>query len=1192
MLLWRPACRPLPLRPPGVLPGNRWVAHPFQEAATDSPGPGTPTRAPLLPADPPPRRGRPPQAHPLEPAPKRPTTASWVPADSDDQGRQAAEVAVEVTDLDQPSPSAIHERETTTQTVDEARQMAQAMGAERLYDAHRQLFPSSDAPAARLPELLEAAGLPASPRLVAATFAELFPDLSPEGSVPYHHCQALFLHLQHERHRTGSDASELGKAGRCSRWLAGLSDSDSTNLLLIVVVTLCCLSAFLAGGLAILLMVLDDIDTVNTNLQENLGVVQDSLEVYASQIAVQERNTRATLFVATMASVLQSVGFAATVKANTAQLSRVLISVANTYGAWLTAEPRLAFTSVSSMAAKLSNISVATYGRSTTATLFDEVNGLLPDGYEFQLGQWRAGSNQSAVEYLTQFRAGCASNPCTPGDAATAPMKTALAGNTAASWGTDYRGATVYTGASGAGPTGLGVQLNLRNTTLLLGRLLKEQALLDRWTADMSNSWEYMLAYVPSPGVRLLASNLSDCDAACGQRQLAKGMPLARALAGETGTATYANWRGVTSVVAFAPIPKAPVPMGLAIQMAYSDITRITLQAATDVIDNLNINFPSESEEFELATYVTRGNTTNFTHLSAYKFGAECPDGQCVLPTEYLRQAANNCSLQVITATDYRGTPVLASTVCIPTLNAILSFKLDLDDVDSDTLVGIVEAVNSRNAQDGDNSAEFLVARPKPGLTADQVRGYGDFTVVSQLKYPDACARPNCSWDREDALRALQGLEEVFRTKDYRNVDVVVAPVRSNAVSYGIGLAAEQDTSEAFKSTMDVIVQVAAFTAAMAVGCTVALIAIMKLFLRAMLKAREDGNRVVVAEKERFSNLVASMYPRFVVPQLLEGDKQLVWEVPGAAVFFSDICEFTNVSNTLGSAELLQLMGYVYGVMDHISDRFGVNKVKTIGDAYLAVQGLPGSDSQNPSLELLRYAAFVCQVFGDRFTHPTEGRVLAAMNTAMRANVGALRRWGSRLKSRDRGRAESMAPSTDPSLAPSSGPLSRQSTKVTVGHEEEKLYCTMTYGLAVGKIVAGVLGGRCPMFDIWGGTVNLASRMQSTGEPGRIQVSEQLYKKVIAVEGQPFTFDEPRSTYCKGFGNVSAYMVRTTTEGVPRDLQDELRLEPRYGAFAFDNVLTSFSRGGPDAAGPAPAPAPSKSAAAAAPLGRADSEDI
>eukprot|EP00667_Euglena_gracilis_P025082 EG_transcript_29175 len=121
----------------------------------------------------------------------------------------------------------------------------------------------------------------------------------------------------------------------------------------------------------------------------------------------------------------------------------------------------------------------------------------------------------------------------------------------------------------------------------------------------------------------------------------------------------------------------------------------------------------------------------------------------------------------------------------------------------------------------------------------------------------------------------------------------------------------------------------------------------------------------------------------------------------------------------------------------------------------------------------------------------------------------------------------------------------------------------MSYGLAVGRLVAGVLAGRCPMFDIWGTPVNLASRMQSTGEPGRIQVSEQLYREVVLVPGQPFGFEPPRSVYCKGFGPVSAYLVRSTAEGLPRGLREALRLEPRYGAFYFDNVLASAPVGPP-----------------------------
>jgi hypothetical protein len=120
--------------------------------------------------------------------------------------------------------------------------------------------------------------------------------------------------------------------------------------------------------------------------------------------------------------------------------------------------------------------------------------------------------------------------------------------------------------------------------------------------------------------------------------------------------------------------------------------------------------------------------------------------------------------------------------------------------------------------------------------------------------------------------------------------------------------------------------------------------------------------------------------------------------------------------------------------------------------------------------------------------------------------------------------------------------------------------CAMSYGIATGPIIAGVLQGRNPVFDIWGPTVNLASRMESTGQPGRIQVSEGVARKVSAVPGQPFHFEPGHKTYCKGFGAVSSYFVRSTVEPPPRDLLGNLGLKPALGMFYFDNLITGPKR--------------------------------
>eukprot|EP00667_Euglena_gracilis_P000216 EG_transcript_216 len=1126
--------------------------------------PGSPAAVSLLRGDP--NAGGDPNTATWSSPPRRPLSSSWEQA-ADDGGSTTSDTVKPVSAVLQLVDV---EREETRVVVGEeplgteaTRRLADAMGAASLYDAYHEAYGEGSAPVGKLPQVFEAAGLQVTRQQLEAAVNTFYPEVTASGSIGYQQCQELYLHLQQQRQRAETQEEELGKAGHFARWMARASDSDSTNLLLCLVVTLCCMSAFLAGGLAILLLALDDADNARTRLQENLAIVQDSLEVYASQLGVQESNERQAMFTATLASVLQYIGFSATVDANRNQLLRVVTSVANTLGAWWVSQPEQAFVHHASLSALLANASTVKYGCTGTAAIFDEMNANgMPPNYEVLLGRWRANAT-AAVEYLTDFRYRdqCPNGVCIVDNTTTAPMVAALSGKTSAGMAVDYRGSAVYAGYTAL--NNVGVQVNYDYWALLLQRFYSLVPILNSWTED-STTWEYMLGYMPAPGVRQLLSALPGCDAACQEGLLVPGMPLYRALAGETGAMTYTNFRGVKSVVAFAPLPNTQC--GLAVHMDFTDIVTRGLQVATALVDNLNQNYPWNSEEFELVAFSRLGNATNFTHLSAYKYKSQCPLGQCVLATTYVTEAARNCSTGVMRTSDYRGTPVLVGYTCLAELGVVLAAKLDVADVDADVLGTVVEAINSRSAKDNHSSAQYLVAAPKAGLTVEQVKGYGDFDLLTKLKYPNACAAPNCSWHRESALRALQGATAAFDTRDYRDVAVLAAPALSREIGNGIGVAVELDHTEAMQPTVDTMIRVGAFTAGLTVGCTALLVLVMKWTLRSMIAAKEEGNRVVETERERFSRLVASMYPPFVVPRLLQGEKQMVCEVPGAAVFFSDIHEFTSASNTLGSKDLLQLLAYVYGVMDSIADRFHVYKVKTIGDAYLAVRGLPGADTENPSLDLLRFASCVCQVFGDRFVHPTEGQVLAAMNRAMAWNGQAGRKARLASKGKARGSEADAASQSQGRSSSRKGPppAGSRTSLASSPRAEDKVQCIMSYGLAVGKLVAGVLAGRCPMFDIWGGTVNLASRMQSTGEPGRIQVSEQLYKKVIAVPGQPFAFEAPRSTFCKGFGHVNAYMVRTTAEGLPKDLQEQLQLEPRYGAFQFDNILSAAS-GRPDA---------------------------
>jgi hypothetical protein len=87
---------------------------------------------------------------------------------------------------------------------------------------------------------------------------------------------------------------------------------------------------------------------------------------------------------------------------------------------------------------------------------------------------------------------------------------------------------------------------------------------------------------------------------------------------------------------------------------------------------------------------------------------------------------------------------------------------------------------------------------------------------------------------------------------------------------------------------------------------------------------------------------------------------------------------------------------------------------------------------------------------------------------------------------------------------------------------------------------------------VWGRTVNLAARMEATGMPSVIQCSEGVYSKVVRNPLNTFTFDKPHNTFAKGFGNVTAYYVRSSVENPPRELLNILCLEPDLGEYFFD----------------------------------------
>lgn len=191
---------------------------------------------------------------------------------------------------------------------------------------------------------------------------------------------------------------------------------------------------------------------------------------------------------------------------------------------------------------------------------------------------------------------------------------------------------------------------------------------------------------------------------------------------------------------------------------------------------------------------------------------------------------------------------------------------------------------------------------------------------------------------------------------------------------------------------------------------------------RGFLHARESRT-----ERERSDKLLLNVLPAKIAERLKAGESPILDHCERCAVLFSDIVGYTRLAGSLPPERLLKLLEAVFVRFDSICDDLGLEKIKTIGDAYMAVSGLP------------------C-------TCPTDDPPEAAAAEAalrMRAALDAIAR-------------ESGTP------------------------------VMIRIGIHSGPALAGVIGCRKFAYDLWGDTVNLASRLESHGLPGRIQISETV----------------------------------------------------------------------------------------------------
>ena len=217
------------------------------------------------------------------------------------------------------------------------------------------------------------------------------------------------------------------------------------------------------------------------------------------------------------------------------------------------------------------------------------------------------------------------------------------------------------------------------------------------------------------------------------------------------------------------------------------------------------------------------------------------------------------------------------------------------------------------------------------------------------------------------------------------------------------------------------------------------------------------SNELIRYEKQRSDELLLNILPLEIAEELKKNGNARANKYENVTVLFSDFKGFTSIAEQMTPEELVQELHSCFKVFDRIMSKYGIEKIKTIGDAYMCVSGLPKANINH-----------------------AENMIHAAMEMVNFIN-------------------------------------SHKAQRIA----DNKPFFEIRIGINTGNVVAGIVGIKKFAFDIWGDTVNIAARMESSSEPGKINISSSTYDLVKS----HFKCDYRGKIEAKNKGAIDMYFV-------------------------------------------------------------------
>lgn len=220
-----------------------------------------------------------------------------------------------------------------------------------------------------------------------------------------------------------------------------------------------------------------------------------------------------------------------------------------------------------------------------------------------------------------------------------------------------------------------------------------------------------------------------------------------------------------------------------------------------------------------------------------------------------------------------------------------------------------------------------------------------------------------------------------------------------------------------------------------------------------LMRTLDEKNGELLVEQDKSDRLLLNILPKSVADRLKNNEGRIADSYDSVTIMFADLVDFTGISAGMPAADLVELLNQVFSRFDQLAEKYGLEKIKTIGDAYMVVGGAPN-------------------------LRPDHAEAVANMALEMQQAL----------------------------------------TNLTVSGGKPLM---MRIGINSGPVIAGVIGNSKFSYDLWGDTVNMASRMEHYGMANLIQVSGSSYQLLQGT----FLFEPRGAIDIKGKGRVDAYIL-------------------------------------------------------------------